>query len=82
MKVTFENPDKVNGLMTITVEEADFKENVEKTLKNYRKKANVPGFRPGQVPMGSIKRQVGTKGEGGRDQQARRSGDLQVCTGE
>lgn len=60
MKVTFENPDKVNGLMTITVEEADFKENVEKTLKNYRKKANVPGFRPGQVPMGLIKRQVGT----------------------
>ena len=60
MKVTFENPDKVNGLMTITVEEADFKENVEKTLKNYRKKANVPGFRPGQVPMSLIKRQVGT----------------------
>lgn len=60
MKVTFENPDKVNGLMTITVEEADFKENVEKTLKNYRKKANVPGFRPGQVPMGLIERQVGT----------------------
>lgn len=59
MKVTFENPDKVNGLMTITVEEADFKENVEKTLKNYRKKANIPGFRPGQVPMGLIKRQVG-----------------------
>ena len=60
MKVTFENPDKVNGLLTITVEEADFKENVEKTLKNYRKKANVPGFRPGQVPMSLIKRQVGT----------------------
>ncbi len=60
MKVTFENADKVNGLMTITVEEADFKENVEKTLKNYRKKANVPGFRAGQVPMSLIKRQVGT----------------------
>ena len=60
MKVTFENPDKVNGLMTITVEEADFKENDEKTLKNYRKKANIPGFRPGQVPMGMIRRQVGT----------------------
>ena len=60
MKVTFENPDKVNGLMTVTVEEADFKENVEKTLKNYRKKANIPGFRPGQVPMGIIRRQVGT----------------------
>lgn len=60
MKIQFENPDKVNGLMTLTVEEADFKENVEKTLKDYRKKANIPGFRPGMVPMGLIKRQFGT----------------------
>ena len=60
MKISFENPDKVNGLLTLTVEEADYKENVEKTLKNYCKKANVPGFRPGMVPMGMIKRQFGT----------------------
>lgn len=60
MKISFENPDKVNGLLTLTVEEADYKENVEKALKNYRKKANVPGFRPGMVPMGMIKRQFGT----------------------
>ena len=59
MNITFENPDKVNGLMTITVEENDYKENVEKALKDYRKKANVPGFRPGQVPMGMIKRMYG-----------------------
>lgn len=60
MKISFENPDKVNGLMTLTVEEADYKDNVEKTLRNYRKKANVPGFRPGMVPMGMIKKQFGT----------------------
>ena len=60
MKISFENPDKVNGLMTLTVEEADYKANVEKTLKDYRKKANVPGFRPGMVPMGMIKKQFGT----------------------
>ncbi len=60
MKVTFENPDKVNGLMTLTVEEADYKAEVEKELKNYRKRAQVPGFRPGMVPMGIIKRQYGT----------------------
>ena len=60
MNISFENPDKVNGLLTITVEEADFKDSVEKTLKDYRKKANVPGFRPGQAPMGLIKRQFGT----------------------
>lgn len=60
MKVSFENPDKINGLLTITVEEDDYKSKVEKTLKDYRKKANVPGFRPGQVPMGMIKRQFGS----------------------
>lgn len=59
MKISFENPDKVNGLLTLTVEEADYKENVEKTLKSYRKKANIPGFRPGMAPMGMIKRQFG-----------------------
>ena len=59
MNITFESADKVNGLMTITVEENDYKENVEKTLKDYRKKANVPGFRPGMVPMGMIKRMYG-----------------------
>lgn len=59
MKISFENPDKVNGLLTLTVETADFQERVDKTLKNYRKKANVPGFRPGMVPMGMIKKQFG-----------------------
>ena len=42
MNITFEVPDKINGLMTITLESAD------------------PGFRPGQAPMGMIKRQFGT----------------------
>ena len=60
MNIKFENEDKVNGLMTITVEESDFKEKVEKSLKDYRKKANVPGFRPGQVPMSMVKRMYGT----------------------
>ena len=60
MKISFENPDKINGLLTIVVEEEDYKNDVEKTLKDYRKKANVPGFRPGQAPMGMIKRQFGS----------------------
>lgn len=59
MKISFENPDRINGLLTIVVEEEDYKNDVEKTLKDYRKKANVPGFRPGQAPMGMIKRQFG-----------------------
>ena len=60
MKISFENADKINGLLTLTVEEADYKDKVEKTLKDYRKKANIPGFRPGQAPMGLINRQMGT----------------------
>lgn len=60
MNVSFENPDKINGLLTITIEDDDYKAEVEKTLKEYRKKANVPGFRPGQVPMSLIRRQFGS----------------------
>ena len=59
MNISFEAQDKVNGLMTIVVEEADFQADVEKTLKDYRKRANIPGFRPGMAPMGMIKRQFG-----------------------
>ena len=60
MNIQFEAPDKVNGLMTITLETADYQPEVEKTLKDYRKRANIPGFRPGQAPIGMIKRQFGT----------------------
>ena len=60
MKITFDCPDKINGLLTMTIEAADYQEQVEKTLKNYCKKAQVPGFRPGMVPMGMIKKQYGT----------------------
>lgn len=59
MNVQFEIADKVNGLMTLTIEQSDYAEKVEKTLKDYRKRAQVPGFRPGQAPMGMIKRQYG-----------------------
>lgn len=59
MNISFENPDKVNGLLTLTIEKEDYQPEVEKTLKDYRKKANIPGFRPGQAPSGMIKRQFG-----------------------
>lgn len=60
MKVSFDCPDKINGLLTITVEEGDFKDEVENQLKQYRKQANVPGFRRGMAPIGLIRRQFGT----------------------
>ena len=59
MNITFYNSEKVSGVLTIVVEEADYQDNVRKTLNDYRKKANIPGFRPGQAPIGMIKRQLG-----------------------
>ncbi len=60
MNIQFECTDKINGLMTITIEQADYQEQVDKKLKEYRKKAQIPGFRPGMVPIGLIKKQYGT----------------------
>ena len=59
MNISFENPDKVNGVLTLTIEKDDYQAEVDKTLKDYRKKAIVPGFRVGQAPIGLIKRQFG-----------------------
>ncbi len=61
MNITFENPDKVSGVLIFVIEEADYQEDVNAQLKKYRKQANIPGFRPGQAPMGMIKRQVGAQ---------------------
>ena len=59
MNISFENADKVNGLLTIQMEKADYEKQVEKTLKDYSKKVRMPGFRPGKVPMSLVKKQFG-----------------------
>ena len=59
MNVKFEKVDAVNGLITVEMEKADYAANVEKALKDMRKKAQLPGFRPGQVPMGLLKKRFG-----------------------
>lgn len=59
MNITFDNPDKVKGTVTITLEKGDYQPELDKTLKSYRKRAAIPGFRPGQAPMGMIQRQFG-----------------------
>jgi len=51
--------DPVNAVVKIQLLKADYQEKVENTLKTYRKKANVPGFRPGNVPSGLIKKMYG-----------------------
>lgn len=59
MNISLENIDKVSAVLTINLEKADYADKVEAALKNYRKKANVPGFRPGQVPMGLLRKRFG-----------------------
>lgn len=59
MNISFENVSEVQGLLTINLEKADYSENVEKSLKAYSKKANMPGFRPGMVPMNLIRKMYG-----------------------
>lgn len=56
MNISQENTDKLNAILNVKVEEADYAERVEKVLKDYRKQARVDGFRPGMVPMGIIKK--------------------------
>ncbi len=57
MNVTAQNHDEVSALLTVTVDKADYKGNVDKQLHNYAKNAQVPGFRKGKVPMGMVRKQ-------------------------
>lgn len=59
MNISVENIDKVNAVITAVVEPADYTEKYEKALKDAKKKMNMPGFRPGMVPVGLIKKQFG-----------------------
>ncbi|MEG2514034.1 MAG: trigger factor, partial [Bacteroidaceae bacterium] len=59
MNISLQNVDKVSALLTVKLEKADYQEKVDKSLKTFRQKANIPGFRPGMVPMGLIKKQYG-----------------------
>ncbi len=60
MNFTLKNQDATSARLVVSVQEADYAALVEKTLKNIKQKANIPGFRPGMVPMGLIKKQYGT----------------------
>jgi len=59
MNITRENIDTLNAVVKIEVAKADYSEAVEKILADYRKSANIPGFRKGHVPMGLVKKQYG-----------------------
>jgi len=59
MNITRENSDDLNAVVKIEIEKADYDGNVEKVLKDYRKKANIKGFRPGMVPIGLVRKMYG-----------------------
>ena len=59
MNISLQTADKLNGVLTAVIEPADYQEKVTKAIKDFSKKANMPGFRPGKVPAGLIKKQFG-----------------------
>lgn len=59
MNIVKTDIDQNNATLTISIEKADYSEKVEKTLRDYRKKANIPGFRPGMVPLNLLKKMYG-----------------------
>lgn len=59
MNIARKDIDATSAIITMNIVKADYEEAVEKTLRKYRQKANVPGFRPGNVPMGMVKKMFG-----------------------
>lgn len=59
MNITKKDIDKLNAVLTVEISKDDYSSKVEKVLNDYRKNANIPGFRKGHVPMGMVKKQYG-----------------------
>ncbi|WP_417858237.1 trigger factor [Xanthomarina gelatinilytica] len=59
MNITRENIDALNAVVKVDIAKDDYSDKVEKILSDYRKTANIPGFRKGHVPMGMVKKQYG-----------------------
>ncbi|MCR5695900.1 MAG: trigger factor [Marinilabiliaceae bacterium] len=59
MNISKENVDELNVVLTLTIDKADYEPKVEESLKNYRKKVSMPGFRQGHVPAGLVKKMYG-----------------------
>jgi trigger factor len=59
MNITKENIDALNAVVKVEISAADYQDKVAEILQDYRKKADIPGFRKGHVPMGMVKKQYG-----------------------
>jgi len=60
MNITKKDIDSLNAVVTVEISKEDYSDKVNSVLDNYRKNANIPGFRKGHVPMGMVKKQYGT----------------------
>lgn len=59
MNISLEKSTPVNARLVVSIAEADYKPQVDKNLKDYRKRANIKGFRPGMVPMPLVQKMFG-----------------------
>lgn len=59
MNIVRKDIDQNNATLTLTIVKSDYAEKVDQKLREYRKKANIPGFRPGMVPVGLVKKMYG-----------------------
>ena len=59
MNIVRENIDELSALIRVTVNTEDYGKAVDAALHNYKKKANIPGFRPGMVPMSIVRKMFG-----------------------
>ena len=58
MNVARENVDALNAVLTVKIRPEDYQKKWSTQLENYRKRANIPGFRQGKVPMGMVKKAI------------------------
>ena len=58
MNVSLKNIDATKGIVKLEIVKADYADKVEKSLRSFRQKAEVPGFRKGMVPMGMLKKSI------------------------
>ncbi len=61
MEIKLNKTGNVNAEITITINRGDYEERVTQALKELRRKASIPGFRPGQTPIGMLKKRFGTE---------------------
>ena len=79
MKITREQRGQNVSLLKVLVDEKDYGEAVDKMLRDYKRKANIPGFRPGMVPMGVIRKMYGKSAVAEQSYRTPRTPSSSIC---